>query len=102
MFAAVLAVLALTACSPEQAIQAAFGRHGQAVVEEAKDVAWCESRWDNTAVSGPNVSMFQLNIRFHGHRPGMDRWRDDPLWSAIAAENLYAEQGWGPWSCRPR
>lgn len=101
-----MAVLALglltTGCSPEQAITVMFGRWGPQVVEEAKAVAWCESRWDNTAVSpAGHVSMFQLDPRFHSHRPGFDRWREDPLFAAQAAESLYAEARWRPWSCRP-
>lgn len=97
----VAALLALTACSPEQAIEVMFAPHGPGVVEQAKQVAFCESRMDPTAVSsGGHLGLFQMSPRWHSHRPGMHSPLE-ALFNAQAAESLYREQGWRPWSCRP-
>ena len=100
---AAVALVLLTGCSVEAQIAAVFGRYGPQVVEEAQQVAWCESRYEADAVSpAGHVSIFQFDLRYHAHRPGMDRWRE-PLFASLAAEDLWLESGrsWRPWSCRP-
>ena len=99
--AAAVAAAALTGCDPTTAIEVVFHRHGPHVVEQAKRVSWCESRWNNDAVSpAGHVTMWQFDLRYHSHRPGMDR-RHEPLFATLAAESLYKESGWSQWSCQP-
>lgn len=92
---------ALSGCDPETAIEVVFNRYGPEVVEQAKAVSWCESRWNNDAVSpAGHVTMWQFDLRYHAHRPGMDR-RSEPLFATLAAEDLWLESGrsWRAWSC---
>ena len=94
-----LALFACVGCSPEAAIQAVFHRHGPHVVEQALDVAECESNMQPEAVSpGGHLGLFQLAPRYHAWRFGGGDWRD-PLVNTLAAESLWKEQGWRPWSC---
>lgn len=99
---AVLALVAFTSgCSVEQAIRWAFRHHPESVQDEAVSVAWCESRHQPDAVSsGGHLGLFQLAPRWHSHRPGMTVWWD-AVGNSVAAEHLYREQGWSPWSCSP-
>jgi len=99
---ALLAALTLTACTVEEQIRWAFRHHPTAVQDQAVRVAWCESRFvpDARSPSGEHVGIFQMSLRYHGWRPGMDAWWE-PVANAVAAEHLYREQGWRPWSCRP-
>ncbi len=97
--AALAATAALGACTPEEAILWAFRDHPEEVRREAVDVAACESGLDPTATNGQYLGLFQMGS-YHYWRFGGGSW-DDPVVNAAAAESLYDEQGWQPWSCRP-
>jgi hypothetical protein len=98
---AALAAVLLCACSPSAAIEAVFHRHGPVVVQEATQVAECESGLNPDAVSpGGHLGLFQISMRWHSHRPGMDNPLD-ALSNSLAAEDIWKEQGWAPWSCAP-
>jgi hypothetical protein len=73
---------------------------------QARRVAVCESTLNPSARSGPNYGLFQIN-RVHADDfvavTGVsfdDGW-SDPNLNAQYAAHLHAEQGWGPWSCKP-
>jgi hypothetical protein len=71
-------------------------------VEEALAVAWCESRHDPGAVSpdGQNLGLFQINVIHEGKlQPGESLL--DPVVNVRIAYQIWADQGWGPWSCKP-
>jgi hypothetical protein len=71
--------------------------------EEALRVKWCESRanWD-TIGSGANYGGFQIN-QVHARR-FPDFWESwmDPEKNTAWAFQIWSEQGWRPWACRPR
>ena len=71
--------------------------------EEALAVAWCESRFDPSAVGAYGVlGLFQL-------WPGWFQWAgtdismwDDPLVNSYTAYRVWASgRGWAPWTCKP-
>ena len=86
-------------------IRRVFARFGPAVAEQAVRVAGCESRYDPAVVnSSGHTGLFQLSPRYHtarAQRLGFS-WAQmreaEP--NALVAADLYAEQGWGPWTCR--
>lgn len=87
-------------------IREGFARFGATVVEEALSVSWCESRHVATARNGVHVGPFQLSGTYHRERAA----RMGFTWEQVATEaraniavaaDLYAEQGWGPWQCKP-
>lgn len=99
--AGLLLVGTLSACSVEDMIRLAFEEHGPAVQDEAVEVARCESGLNPEATNGQYRGLFQLG-RYHYWRLDEHGWSwSDPLHNAQAASDLYGEQGWGPWSCRP-
>lgn len=86
-------------------IRSVFARFGAVVAEQAVRVAKCESGFKPTARLGPNVGVFQMNGQYHRARAA----RLGFTWEQIASEavpnitlaaDLYADSGWGPWSCR--
>jgi hypothetical protein len=96
-----LLAVALTGCNAEHWIRLAFEEHGPAVQAEAVDVARCESSLNPSATNGEYLGLFQLG---HYHYWRIDVYGGDwanPWQNAEAASDLYAEQGWRPWSCRP-
>ena len=103
ILAAALGVLALGACTPQEAIGFIFGeRAGEAV-----SVATCESglRPDARSAGGGNHGLFQIN---NVHRESFERvtgqpWSAvyDPFWNTVYAKSLYDQQGWQPWACKP-
>jgi hypothetical protein len=71
--------------------------------QEALHVKWCESRgnWD-TIGAGANYGGFQINAVHAGRFPGFwESWMD-PAQNTAWAFQLWSEQGWRPWACRPR
>ena len=105
-----LALVILAGCAPAPepdpslaAIERHFGHLGDGVVEEAKAVAWCESKWDPNAVNGQYRGLFQLGryydstIAFYGGDPY------DPDTNAQAARDGYVshDHTWAQWSCKP-
>lgn len=100
---AVLLVVGLSACTPEQTIRALFPENG----DDAVVVASCESTLDPGAVSpgGANLGLFQIN---RVHRADFEQvtgqpWSSvfDPFWNTVYARHLYDGQGWRPWTCQP-
>jgi hypothetical protein len=103
---ALVVAVTLTGCSAEGWIAAFWPDNYQ----EARSVAWCESRLDPNAVSpgGANHGTFQINVV---HRASFEQVMGqpfnpgiyDPAANAMFARWLYDQSGgWGPWSCRPR
>lgn len=87
----------------EAAIQQAFGADAPAAMR----VARCESGLNPGAVSksGTYVGLFQLSGRYHqprAQRMGFT-WAQmtEALPNAQVAADLFHEQGWRPWTCRP-
>ncbi len=70
--------------------------------EEALHVKWCESRanW-NTIGSGANYGGFQINAVHARRFP--DFWESwmDPAKNTAWAFQIWSEQGWRPWACKP-
>lgn len=98
----VVAAVTLTGCdSVPNVIRWAFAERGATPTQqqEAVDVAWCESRHVPTARNGQYRGLFQMG-NYHNHRPGMQN-PYGVLENSIAAADLWAEQGWRPWACRP-
>lgn len=64
---------------------------------EALAVAWCESRWDASAVGAAGeIGAWQVNPRWHGPVPA------DLAGQARQAAAIHAAHGWAPWSCAPQ
>lgn len=114
----VFLTLILSACGPwptsppppgtdpvQNAIEMHFAQFGEHVVQQAKEVAWCESKFNNEAENGQYKGLFQLGAYHYWRLEGID-WRDSYA-NARAAAGLYGdkvangEYGWQPWSCRP-
>ena len=78
---------------------------GPSVAEQAVRVARCESHLDPAARSGAHWGLFQISDRYHGARVERlgyswpDLLRAGP--NIEVAADLFMEQGWTPWSCRP-
>lgn len=107
-----VAVLVITVggCSPQGWTVWAFSQEGAtpAQVGEALEVAACESGFNPDAVSpsGGHVGVFQLSTRYHRERAARlgftwEQVAHDARANATVAADLWAEQGWRPWSCRP-
>jgi hypothetical protein len=67
-------------------------------------VARCESGLNPAAVSpgGANLGLFQVNTVHRGRWEAMGYSQADMLTAGpniAVARSLWAEQGWGPWSC---
>lgn len=78
------------------AITQAFGPDPQ-LVEEAIEVADCESDFDTTAENGQYKGTFQMgkNERAtYGHG-------DSAIEQAEAAKRYHDKSGWDPWTCQP-
>ena len=59
-------------------------------------VAWCESRWDPSAVGLlGEQGVLQVRPEFHGPVP------TDVLGQLEQGFDIWSEYGWQPWSCRP-
>lgn len=72
----------------------------QWAVPAAVRVAWCESTWKPWATGAAGeYSLFQIHpvhiARFNGANPY------SPLANARVAYQIWSEQGWGPWTCKP-
>jgi hypothetical protein len=88
-------------------IREVFVRFGLDVAEQAVRIAGCETGGTyNPAVvnSSGHTGLFQLAPRYHtarAQRLGFtwDQMREARP-NALVAADLYAEQGWRPWTCR--
>lgn len=86
-------------------IEEIIERHFGAAAEQAKRVAYCESKMDPNAVSRTNDhGLFQIN---HVHRGQFEAvtghpWSEiyNPELNTMYAKWLYDQDGWRPWSCR--
>ena len=101
-----LFVFVLSACGPEQFIHLAFSERGatNAQQEQAVRIAHCESTLRHDAVSpgGGNWGLFQINTVHRGRVQAMGYTWDQmllPLENARVAADIWAEQGWRPWTC---
>ncbi len=99
-----LLVLA-TGCSVEDQIRFYFGNRGASTSdqERAVRVARCESGLQPTARNGQFTGLFQLGRGYHEGRAARLGYSWDQMWEAgpniQVAADLWAEAGWGPWSC---
>lgn len=57
-----------------------------------------ESGGNPNARNGTNIGLFQINIAAHPYT--VDQMLD-PVQNIAAAYAIWADSGWGPWSCRP-
>lgn len=104
-----ISVVVLSSCTPEDYIRVAFGLRGATAEqqEQAIRVARCESalRYDAISPGGGNWGLFQIN-RIHRRRVEAmgHRWEDMllPAQNAHVAADIWAEQGWRPWTCARR
>lgn len=85
----------------EWAIHAAFGAEGSRAVR----VARCESSLNPAAVNGSHAGLFQLSGTYHRERAARlgYSWSDmfTVFGNVAVAYDLWLEQGWAPWTCRP-
>lgn len=88
-------------------IRQGFARFGQAVAEQAVRVSGCETgrTYDPAVVnSSGHTGLFQLSPRYHTARAQKLGFTWDQMRQAVpniaVAADLYAEQGWRPWTCR--
>jgi hypothetical protein len=96
-----LLIVALAACSPEQAIRQAFALRGAAPVEQehAVTIATCESRLDPGARSGPYHGLFQIHVGSDAQGPRVARLGltvadlMNPWWNAVVAADLWRDLG---------
>lgn len=104
--AAVVMVLALGACTPQQAINFWFPED----VSKATSVADCESEMDVNAISPTNDhGLFQINEPTWNHPGHADppadwigrHWhhRYNAWWNAAMARQIVDKYGWGMWTC---
>lgn len=98
--AAAAAASAAPAGSLEGIIQRHFGDAAPAAIR----IAQCESGMNPNAVSPTNDhGLFQINIVHRGQFEAVTGapWSSvyDPELNTIYARHLYAQQGWGPWTC---
>jgi len=69
---------------------------------EALSVARCESTLQPWATNGDHYGLFQIRASLHAWR-WPDFWTawSEPVRASQMAFDLFMEQGWRPWSCRP-
>jgi hypothetical protein len=87
-------------------IRAGFARFGAAVAEQAVRVSSCETggTFNPAAVNGAHAGLFQISRTYHADRVRRLGFTWDQMFTvepnvAVAAD-IYAESGWGPWTCR--
>jgi hypothetical protein len=90
---------------PEPALRAVLADAGWSgdSLDEAVDVAGCESSWDpRTTGDAGEAGLFQIHP-IHFVRLDDLGASDpfDPLANAVLARILWLERGWEPWSCQP-
>ncbi len=95
---------AAVATAPAGSLESIIQRHFGEASSSAIRIAQCESGMNPNAVSPTNDhGLFQINIV---HRSQFEAvtgasWSSvyDPELNTIYARHLYAQQGWGPWTC---
>lgn len=69
--------------------------------QQALNVARCESGLQSGAYNAGNYGLFQISY-VHARRVGGNLAAlFDPAVNIAVAYDIYAEQGWRPWACRP-
>lgn|SRR3990167_10104717 len=104
--AALLIAACIAATQPSGSVQDRIARTWPGDDRAALSVAKCESSFDPTARNGVHIGLFQLSGRYHRGRAA----RLGYSWEQMAqvepnvrvAWDLYSEQKWRPWSCKPR
>lgn len=103
---AVVVIAVASSCTIEDCIRVAFAARGADLhqQDQALRVAWCESTHRPEAISpgGGNWGLFQINRVHRGRVAAMGLTWDDmlhPYANAVVAADIWAEQGWRPWSC---
>lgn len=87
-------------------IRQGFAEFGPAVAEQAVRVAGCETgqTFDPGATNGAHRGLFQISGTYHRERVARLGFTWDQMYEAgpniTVAADLYAEQGWQPWTCR--
>lgn len=105
--AVVASVLLLTGCTTEEIIHVWFDRYGASMddKEDAIEVARCESSLNPRATNGVHYGLFQISRTYHEARARSLGYTWDEMLQAgpnsHVAASLWAEEGWGPWSCKP-
>jgi hypothetical protein len=104
--AVLVLVFALSACTVEDFIRVAFAERGATPTQQdqAIRVADCESSLRHDAVSrgGGNWGLFQINTVHRQRVANMGYTWDQmllPYENARVAADIWAEQGWRPWTC---
>lgn len=107
----ILSVFVFAACGPdappksdsEIAIEQAFGHLGPGVVQEAKNVAWCESKWNPNLVYGQYRGLFQLGYNYNATIDFYGGNVFDPYTNAQVARDSYVTNGhsWIRFECQP-
>jgi hypothetical protein len=98
--------VAAYASEVQQIIYDGFSRFGPVVAQEAVNVAGCETghTYDPSSRNGSHVGLFQLSETYHRARAERLGFQWSQMVEARAnvavAADLYAEQGWQPWTCR--
>ena len=95
---------AAAASAPAGSLESIIHRHFGSAAPTAIRIAECESGMNPRAVSPTDDhGLFQINIV---HRSSFEAvtgapWSSvyDPELNTIYARHLYAQQGWGPWTC---
>lgn len=91
----------------EAQIVDAFLRFGAGVAAQAVDVARCESVGLNPHATGDagERGLFQIHPAYHQERIRRLGFTWDQMYdvapNVAVAVDLYADSGWGPWSCKP-
>lgn len=101
------AAVAVAPGSIEAQIVAAFSQFGADVATQAVDVADCESVGLNPGATGKagERGLFQIHGKYHQERIRRLGFTWDQMYEVgpniAVAVDLYAEQGWSPWTCAP-
>jgi hypothetical protein len=95
---------AAAAAAPAGSLEAIIQRHFGSAAPTAMRIAECESGMNPRAVSATDDhGLFQINAVHRGQFEAVTGapWSSvyDPELNTIYAHHLYAQQGWGPWTC---
>lgn len=95
---------AAAATAPAGSLEAIIQRHFGSAAPTAMRIAECESGMNPRAVSATDDhGLFQINAVHRGQFEAVTGapWSSvyDPELNTIYARHLYAQQGWGPWTC---